>query len=53
VKEMGRITNKEYQKINETAERTSSRDLSDLVDKGIIKSSGIKGAGAFYFLNLE
>lgn len=50
LKERGRITNNEYQKINETAERTASRDLSDLVKKGIIKSSGVKGAGAFYTL---
>jgi ATP-dependent DNA helicase RecG len=50
LKEKGKITNKEYQEINETTERTASRDLSDLVEKGIIKSSGIKGAGAFYTL---
>lgn len=50
VKEKGRITNKEYQEINDTTERTASRDLSDLVEKQIIKSSGIKGAGAFYTL---
>ncbi len=50
VKEKGRITNKEYQEINATTERTASRDLSDLAEKQIIKSSGIKGAGAFYTL---
>jgi ATP-dependent DNA helicase RecG len=50
VKEKGRITNKEYQEINATTERTASRDLSDLVQKQIIKSSGVKGAGAFYTL---
>jgi len=50
VKEKGRITNKEYQEINDTTERTASRDLADLVEKQIIKSSGIKGAGAFYSL---
>lgn len=51
LKERGKITNKEYQKMNETTERTASRDLSDLVEKGIIKSSGVKGAGAFYTLS--
>jgi len=51
LKEKRKITNKEYQEINETTERTASRDLSDLVEKGIIKSSGIKGAGAFYTLD--
>lgn len=50
VKEKGRITNKKYQEINATTERTASRDLSDLVEKQIIKSSGVKGAGAFYTL---
>lgn len=50
VKEKGKITNKEYQELNATTERTASRDLSDLVEKRIIKSSGIKGAGAFYTL---
>jgi ATP-dependent DNA helicase RecG len=50
VKEKGRISNKEYQEINATTERTASRDLSDLVQKQIIKSSGVKGAGAFYTL---
>ncbi len=51
VKEKGKITNKEYQELNATTERTASRDLSDLVEKQIIKSSGIKGAGAFYTLS--
>ena len=51
VKEKGKITNKEYQELNATTERTASRDLSDLVQKQIIKSSGIKGAGAIYTLS--
>ncbi|MBI4646734.1 MAG: putative DNA binding domain-containing protein [Bacteroidia bacterium] len=50
VKEKGKITNSEYQTLNETTERTASRDLSDLVEKQLFKSSGVKGAGAFYFL---
>lgn len=50
VKEKGKITNSEYQTLNETTERTASRDLSVLVDKHIFKSSGIKGAGTFYIL---
>lgn len=51
LKERERISNKEYQEICGTTERTASRDLSDLVEKGLIKSSGLKGAGAFYILN--
>lgn len=33
VKEKGRITNKEYQEINEVSKRTATNDLSDLVEK--------------------
>lgn len=51
LKEKEKITNKEYQEMNGTTERTASRDLSNLVEKGIIKSSGVKGAGAFYTLS--
>ena len=50
IKEKGRITNKEYQEINEIAERTASRDLADLVSREIVINSGLKGAGAFYTL---
>ena len=53
VKEKGRITNKEYQEINEIAERTASRDLADLVSREIVINSGLKGAGAFYTLALQ
>ena len=50
VKEKGKITNSDYQEINEIAERTASRDLADLVSKKILINSGLKGAGAFYTL---
>jgi len=50
VKEKGKITNNDYQSLNKTSERTASRDLSDLVKKQILKSSGVKGGGAFYTL---
>ncbi len=32
------------------ARRTSTRDLAELVEKGILKASDIKGAGSFYKL---
>lgn len=47
----GKITNSEYQKINECSRNTASNDLSELVEKELLKSSGQKGAGAFYSLN--
>lgn len=50
VKKHSKITNKEYQELNTTSERTASRDLKGLVKKNILKHSEIKGAGSFYFL---
>ena len=47
-KENGKITNSEYQELNDTSNRTASRDLTELVERGVLKSSGSKGAGAFY-----
>ena len=49
VKENGRITNKEYQELNKTSERTASRDLNGLIEKNILRNSEVKGAGSFYF----
>ncbi len=49
-KEKGKITNSEYQEINETSNRTATRDLTELVGKDIFESSGSKGAGSFYRL---
>jgi ATP-dependent DNA helicase RecG len=40
VNEKGKITNSEYQEINETSERTASRDLEELFKKKIIKRIG-------------
>jgi ATP-dependent DNA helicase RecG len=40
VKEKGEITNKEYQKINETSERTASRDLEELYKQGLFDRIG-------------
>lgn len=47
VKEKGRITNSDYQAINEISDRTSSRDLEDLVAKGVLKRVGDKKS-AYY-----
>jgi len=44
----GEITNKTYQEINDTKQTLSSQELSELVEKGILKSSGVKGRGAKY-----
>ena len=50
LKENKRITNKEYQQINNCSRNTATNDLSDLVQKGLINQSNLKGAGSFYAL---
>ncbi|GHT29164.1 ATP-dependent DNA helicase [Bacteroidia bacterium] len=50
VKEKGKITNSEYQKINNTSERTASREISELVRLNILGQAGTFGAGSFYEL---
>lgn len=49
-KEYGSITNFIYQKLNDTKQTLSSKELSELVEKEILKSSGAKGRGAKYVL---
>jgi len=50
VKEKGRITNKEYQEITGTIKKTASRDLTALIEKGVLKQIGTTGRGTFYTL---
>lgn len=50
VKEKGKITNKEYQKINICSRNTATNDLRILVEKEVLKESGKKGAGAYYVI---
>lgn len=49
-KDKGKITNSEYQTLNDCSRNTASNDLTELVDKDLLKPSGQKGAGAFYTL---
>jgi ATP-dependent DNA helicase RecG len=49
VKEKGRITNKEYQEINEVSRRWTTVELTNLVNKNIFKNTGY-GAGSYYEL---
>ncbi|MBN2779163.1 MAG: putative DNA binding domain-containing protein [Bacteroidales bacterium] len=51
VKDKGKITNSDYQTLNDVSRETATRDLKELIDKHLIKPSGQKGAGAFYTLN--
>jgi ATP-dependent DNA helicase RecG len=49
-KENGKITNSEYQKINDIGKTTATEELTELVGKGFYKPTG-KGRGAKYELN--
>ncbi len=51
IKEKGKITNKDYQRINNCSRNTATNDFNQLIEKGVIKASGLKGAGAYYELN--
>jgi ATP-dependent DNA helicase RecG len=50
LKENKKITNKNYQQINHCSRNTATNDLSDLIEKGFIIQSHVKGAGSFYIL---
>ncbi len=50
VKEKGQITNKEYQEVCSTSNRTASRDLVNLVSLGLLEQIGITGKGTVYIL---
>jgi len=50
VKEKRKITNGEYQEINDISERTASRELSELVKMNLLEQAGSFGAGSVYQL---
>jgi ATP-dependent DNA helicase RecG len=49
VKEKGKITNKEYQEINETTTKTSFRDLEELLNLNVLQKLG-ENRGTYYKL---
>jgi ATP-dependent DNA helicase RecG len=51
VKEKSRINNSEYQELVKISMRNASRDLTDLVEKGIFEKKGIHGVGVHYVLS--
>jgi len=50
VKEHGQITNTDYQGIAGVSKPTATRDLEDLVSKGVLEKQGITGRGVRYVL---
>ena len=51
VEEKGRITNREYQELNKTSKPTATRDLRNLVDKGIVIMQGEAKRQIYYQLS--
>ncbi|WP_281255719.1 ATP-binding protein [Petrotoga miotherma] len=51
VKEKGKITNKEYQELTKTSKPTATRDLRNLVDKGIVIMQGEAKRQIYYQLS--
>lgn len=51
VKEKGKITNSEYQILNEISDRTALRDIDELTQKGILIKEGEK-KGTYYKLDV-
>ncbi len=50
VKEKGKITNKEYQKVAGVKERLATIELNDLVKKRVLQKFGTTGRGTYYTL---
>ncbi|MDL2312816.1 putative DNA binding domain-containing protein [Bacteroidales bacterium OttesenSCG-928-B11] len=51
VKEHGQISSSEYQKINDVSKATGGRDLSNLVERNILKKEG-ESIATYYHLNI-
>ncbi|GAB3220700.1 ATP-binding protein [Spirosoma arcticum] len=49
-KQQERITNADYQRLNNCSRNTASADLKELIQQGWVKQQGTKGAGSFYVL---
>jgi ATP-dependent DNA helicase RecG len=49
--EHGSITNAMYQEINSLGKTVATEELRELVSKGILKQTGLKGRGSKYSLN--
>ncbi len=49
VQQKGKITNREYRKLNKVSQDTAHRDLSEMVTKGILKVQG-QGRTVFYLM---
>jgi ATP-dependent DNA helicase RecG len=48
IKETGRVTSQEHRQLTGATPRTATRDLDDLVGKGLLRKVGTVGRGAHY-----
>jgi|GEM_PF-2677886 len=49
----GRSRIKIIKKLFNVAQRTATRDLTDLVEKEILRSTDVKGAGSYYEIRID
>lgn len=50
LKQNGRITNKDYQRVADCSRNTATNDLKALIELDIIEQAGQRGAGSYYVL---
>ncbi len=50
LKENGKISNDKYKELCSTTKRTASRDLADLLKKGVLEKIGTTGKGTLYIV---
>lgn len=50
IKQNGKITNAQYQRLAQASRRTSHRDLEDLVERGLLARVGVTGRAAHYVI---
>ncbi len=53
VKENGKITNKEYQQINDISKPMATIDLKELIEKKVFEKIGKTGRGTYYILYFD
>lgn len=51
IRKNGKISNKEYRDLNNCSRNTASNDLVEMVEKGFLEASNLKGAGSYYQLS--
>lgn len=50
LKKHGKISNPDYQQLNETTKKTATRDLADMKNRKIVDQVGSRGPGVHYVL---